>query len=572
MEILLDFSQNIALLLALTFLYGLIAPRLEPITRRMSNLINGVLFGAFAVISMTMPIQVQPGLFYDGRTIVICIAGIYGGVIPAVIAAAMVAVYRLFLGGIGARNGVGSALTAALIGILVYRYCERRGSKPRPLELLALGFLLAVSGLIWTALIPDIGLSVLQSTLPPTILLYPLGLAMLGLLINYQQRSRKTELALVESERGFHAIFDSSFQFIGLLKPDGTLLEINQTALSFGGVQPGEVIGQPFWDTHWWQISPQAQAQLKDSVARSARGELVRYEVEVWDARKRAVSIDFSLKPLRDESGEVVLLIQEGRDISSMKELEEQKLSLAVERERSHVLKGFISDVSHDLRTPLSVIRLNLDLLRRMIDSPKQLQRIETLAAQEQHLTQVLTDMMVMLSLDDERAAFHFQPLDLNFVAQLVCDRMQPNAQRKEQSLVLQTPREPLMVEADQVEMERALANLLNNAISYTPDGGSITILLSASQDEECAVIEFRDNGIGIAADDLPNIFQRFYRADRARSMDTGGTGLGLPIALKIVAAHGGRIAVESVPDEGSTFRVTLPLRARAAAKAASVT
>ncbi|HAA27041.1 MAG TPA: hybrid sensor histidine kinase/response regulator, partial [Cyanobacteria bacterium UBA8553] len=116
-----------------------------------------------------------------------------------------------------------------------------------------------------------------------------------------------------ESERRFRAIFDQTFQFIGLLKPDGTLLEANQTALDFGGISHADIIGRPFWEARWWTISPETQNQLKDAIRQAAAGEFVRYEVDVLGAGDTVATIDFSLKPVKDETGNVILLIPEGR-------------------------------------------------------------------------------------------------------------------------------------------------------------------------------------------------------------------------------------------------------------------
>ncbi len=126
----------------------------------------------------------------------------------------------------------------------------------------------------------------------------------------------QAEEALRKSERRFRAIFDQTFQFIGLLKPDGTLLEANQTALDFGGISHADIIGRPFWEARWWTISPETQNQLKDAIRQAAAGEFVRYEVDVLGAGDTVATIDFSLKPVKDETGNVILLIPEGRDIS----------------------------------------------------------------------------------------------------------------------------------------------------------------------------------------------------------------------------------------------------------------
>ncbi len=139
---------------------------------------------------------------------------------------------------------------------------------------------------------------------------------LLGLVI---ERAR-TQAGLRESERRFRAIFDQSYQFIGLMEPDGTLIEVNQTAVQFAGVTLDDVVGKKFWDTYWWQVSPDTQAQLKAAIARAASGELVHYDVVVQGAGGQQITIDFSIKPIRDLSGKVVLLIPEGRDITNLRQ------------------------------------------------------------------------------------------------------------------------------------------------------------------------------------------------------------------------------------------------------------
>jgi PAS domain S-box-containing protein len=140
----------------------------------------------------------------------------------------------------------------------------------------------------------------------------------LGAAEDITERKRVQE-ALWESERRFRAIFDHTFQFTGILKPDGTLLEINQTALDFSGQKLEEILGRPFWEVRWWTLSSSHQEQLKRAIAAAAAGEFVRYEVEVLAAGDVVVTIDFSLKPFKDETDQVVLLIPEGRDISDRK-------------------------------------------------------------------------------------------------------------------------------------------------------------------------------------------------------------------------------------------------------------
>lgn len=134
------------------------------------------------------------------------------------------------------------------------------------------------------------------------------------------ERVRADE-ALRDSERRFRAIFNQTFQFIGLLKPDGTLLEANQTALDFIGLREGDVVNRPFWQARWWTISTETQAQLREAVKEAANGRFVRYEVDVLGAGEQVAAIDFSLKPVQNDEGEVIWLIAEGRDITQLKEV-----------------------------------------------------------------------------------------------------------------------------------------------------------------------------------------------------------------------------------------------------------
>ncbi|MGC9986442.1 MAG: PAS domain S-box protein, partial [Polyangia bacterium] len=136
---------------------------------------------------------------------------------------------------------------------------------------------------------------------------------------------READEALRKSEERFRAIFDSTFQFTGLMTPDGILLEANRAALDFAGIATEDFVNKPFWETRWWQGNEVRVQQLKDAVARAARGEFIRYEVEVQGAGDTTTSIDFSLKPVFDSHGRVTLLVPEGRDITHRRLAESQK-------------------------------------------------------------------------------------------------------------------------------------------------------------------------------------------------------------------------------------------------------
>ncbi|MEH2224568.1 PAS domain S-box protein [Nostoc sp.] len=156
-----------------------------------------------------------------------------------------------------------------------------------------------------------------------------------------EAKVQERTVKLHQSDRRFRAIFNNTFQFMGLLTPAGILLEANQTALNFAGLKLEDAIDRPFWEVCWWTISPQTEAELKQAIARAAQGEFIRYEVDVLGANNRVATIDFSLRPLLDETGQVVLLIPEGRDITELKQakekLQQSEALLATTQQIAHV-------------------------------------------------------------------------------------------------------------------------------------------------------------------------------------------------------------------------------------------
>ncbi|TAE59970.1 MAG: PAS domain S-box protein [Nostocales cyanobacterium] len=159
-------------------------------------------------------------------------------------------------------------------------------------------------------------------------------------------KNQNIELAkkVETSEQRFQAIFNNTFQFTGLLNTEGILLEANQTALEFGGLQPEDVINKPFWEAHWWKISSNTQEQLKQAITRAAQGEFIRYEVDILGSKYQIATIDFSLRPLKDETGKVIMLIPEGRDITEKNRLaREHEKTLKALQESESELRGLFN-------------------------------------------------------------------------------------------------------------------------------------------------------------------------------------------------------------------------------------
>ncbi|MBN3889281.1 MAG: PAS domain S-box protein [Nostoc sp. JL31] len=177
-----------------------------------------------------------------------------------------------------------------------------------------------------------------------------------GMLVELQSVGRDiterklVEQALSENEQKFRAIFNQTIQFMGLLQPNGIVLEINQTALDFAGINREEVVGKPFWEAKWWTISLNTQEQLKTAIIAAANGESIRYEVEILGRDAQAIAIDFSLRPILDESGRITLLISEGRDITEYQAaLQERRKAEEALRSSQDFLQKVANTVPHIL-------------------------------------------------------------------------------------------------------------------------------------------------------------------------------------------------------------------------------
>ncbi|GAB4402990.1 MAG: phosphate regulon sensor histidine kinase PhoR [Anaerolineales bacterium] len=220
------------------------------------------------------------------------------------------------------------------------------------------------------------------------------------------------------------------------------------------------------------------------------------------------------------------------------------------------VRRDFISNVSHELRTPLASLKALVETLRDSAsDDPQAARRfLDRMDAELDALIQMVRELLDLSRIESGQAPLSFAPTSVEQILLPPVERLRPQAERANLSLSVQFPPDIPAVKADVEAMHQVLMNLLHNAIKFTPPGGEIVVEAQARGRE--VVVSVRDTGVGIAPDDLPRIFERFYKADRSRS--GGGTGLGLAIAKHIVQAHGGRIWAESEQGKGSTFYFTL--------------
>jgi len=244
----------------------------------------------------------------------------------------------------------------------------------------------------------------------------------------------------------------------------------------------------------------------------------------------------------QDEAGQV------GRAFDTMADALQQQ---------EQARQSFMTDIAHELRNPLSVLRGNLEAIQDGLLEPTP-EQVSTLHGQSMALSRLVEDLRTLSLASTGHLDIHRQEMDLRQVVGAVVAGFQPSAAERGIVLSLQAPNELPFVFADPERVGQALRNLIDNALRYTPPGGSVVVSLTA--DEGQVTVAVADTGGGVTPEDLPHVFDRFYRADRSRSRATGGSGVGLAIVKQLVEAQGGGVSAQSEPGRGSTFAFSLPV------------
>ena len=239
--------------------------------------------------------------------------------------------------------------------------------------------------------------------------------------------------------------------------------------------------------------------------------------------------------------------IMAGRAIAPMKEAYEKQ-------------KQFAADASHELRTPLSVVMSSAELLLAdpSIQSPFLREILGDVKSEVKKMSQLVSDLLMVARSDNNALKIKIQKVDLGNLLSQNVRMMTPLAEKKEITLTGEGFRK-VMISCDEQKIKQLVLILVDNAIKYTPNGGNVKVIMGNS-DAEKVYFSVSDSGIGIAPEDKDKIFERFYRVDKARSREMGGNGLGLAIATEILRIHEGKIFVDSIPNQGTTFTVQLKI------------
>jgi two-component system sensor histidine kinase BaeS len=220
------------------------------------------------------------------------------------------------------------------------------------------------------------------------------------------------------------------------------------------------------------------------------------------------------------------------------------------------VRQNMVADIAHELRTPLSVLRANIEAMQDGVLEPTA-DNLASLHQETAVLARLIDDLRILSMAESGQLKYHFEKTDLAALCARIVEGMRALFASKNIGLAFEAPAPLPEVTADADRIAQVVRNLLNNAHRYTPEGGRVTVKLAAGADG--VTVSVRDTGPGIEPEDLKKVFDRFYRVDRSRTRRTGGSGLGLAIVKQLVEAHGGEVRAESAVGEGSTFSFRLP-------------
>jgi two-component system sensor kinase FixL len=368
--------------------------------------------------------------------------------------------------------------------------------------------------------------------------------------------------ALADSERRFRAIFNSTFQFIGLLDPEGNVLEVNQTALDFGGFTLKEVIGRPFWETPWWTASPEEQHRLREALAQASRGNLMRYEINVRGKNNTTAVIDFSLKPVLNELGETILIIPEGRDITDSRRAQEELQQH--QEELAHVMRlstmgEMATGIAHELNQPLTAIssycESALTLLNMQPKLPESLAEIVRRTTEQSHRAAAIIRQLREFTTKQKD---DMEVLEIDALMRKSIGLLDWELRNTSTTIELHLATEGRAILANKVQIEQVIVNLVRNSLEAIRETGRTDGRISLHSNllpNDLVEISVTDNGGGVSAGMVDRLFSSF------QSSKPNGTGLGLSVSRSIIESHGGKLWFDRRYRDGAHFCFTLPLQ-----------
>lgn len=556
------FINNAALLLALSFLSTYLRYHWMK-EFRVKEVMLGALYGLVTVAAMTIPMTLTPGVFFDGRSIVLGLAGLFEFPLVVIIAVVMGSAYRIYLGGAGAFTGVGSILISAGVGLIFKRLVAEKKISLNPWTLLIFGFSIHLLLILWFFTFPlETALKIIQSIAVPYLVVFTIATMLMGLFILIQQQRQLVEKRLAESEKKYRTLVDTMLEGIWMADQHAITTFVNPAIAEMLGYTPKEMLGQP---VNKFLRKP-FQEKAKVFFARRINGFTDKYDFEYLRKDGSTLQAAVAAAPVFGENGEFVgalaaiqditerkkaerLLARQARHLEEIVEERTQDLreaqSQLIRTEKMATLGELAGSVGHELRNPLGVIRNSIYLLKSALtDDAKRSEYINLIEQETLNASRIITDLL------DYSHIQPMKPIACN-AADIIDEVLERNSPPKNVKMDLNVPRGLPKLLVNPQQIQQIMANLVNNAYEALPQGGKLKI--TAISKDAMVAIDFQDSGTGIAKKDISRLFEPLF------TTKPRGIGLGLAISRRLADLNHAEIQVKSKLREGTTFTVILP-------------
>ncbi|MFP4691798.1 MAG: ATP-binding protein [Bacteroidales bacterium] len=558
---LLPFIHNVALLISMVMIYSLMLQWFRKESLRL-RLISGVLFGLVTMVGMMSALEIREGIFFDGRSVILGLAGLFGGPIVAGVAMVIALAYRIWAGGAGMTMGVMIIITSPLLGIVHYKLKERYPAASSPAAYLILGFAIHIAMIFYSMLLPGpVTWEILPQITFPVLVILPLSTMLLALLFESRVHYLNINDELRKERRLLRTLIDNMPATVYVKDKDLRKVLANKAEMEMLEKTEDEVIGKTDRELYPPEIA--ARFEADDKRVLQYGEEITNQEEEFTNSRGETTWLLTSKTPLLDHDGQISGLIGVGQDITekvdTIKELEKAKESA----EKANKSKSeFLANMSHEIRTPMNAILGFSETLYERIDDPGQKKMLQSVLSSGKLLLTLLNDILDLSKV--EAGKMEIVPVKTDMEEMIREMKMLYEPRAREKGLMMRTifPETfPDNIKLDEVRVKQILFNLVGNAVKFTRQGQVLIQIdfIPCNQTQGELVISVTDTGTGISEKEQEYVFQPFYQQDGQPTRRHGGSGLGLAITKRLVERMHGRIEVESRPGKGSRFKVSIP-------------
>ncbi len=559
-----DFLINAGLLLVMTTLSSYFRYQWQR-SHATKEIALGILYGLVAIIAMSIPMRLAPGAIFDGRSIVLSIAGLFESPLVVILAGVLGSAYRVYLGGVGTLTGVGSLVLSGAIGFIFKFFMQKKRVRINPGNLLLMGFCTHIVLLGWFITFPrETFLLIIRHVSLPYLIVFPPTTMLIGMFMESQNQRLRIENQLVLSEKKYRDLVTNLHEGVWLIDESERTTYVNPSMAEMLGYTPQEMLARPVFDF----VDPQNHDAISAHIARRRKGEREQYERDFIRKDGSALHALVSVAPLMDEKGEYLGSLAGVQDISrrleAEKRLEAQSRRLEhmvrartrelesaqaqlLQKEKLATLGQLAGSVGHELRNPLTVIANAVYLLRTSL--PERNEQTEGYLRMID--SEVKTASRIIADLLDYASARVSPPEALDvaaMVAKILEDTDIPAGIKVERKISGNLPR----AFANPGQVRQILANLFSNACQAMPEGGALTV--TAARYRGRVRLTVADTGVGISKENMTRLFEPLF------TTKPKGIGLGLALSKTLAEMNEMTINVDSREGKGARFTLTFPV------------